>query len=147
MVSVTTSITATWRRAESQLHLVKKLTSDPVILVVEDDRNIRRFVCSVLKRVTKARVLEASDPDSALSIAHSIGRPIDLLISDIGLHAAKTGIELAREISAGEPSTKILLMSGGDFRENSFPAEWRFLAKPFPLLVFLDCVNDLLPDA
>jgi DNA-binding NtrC family response regulator len=97
----------------------------------------------MLKRSTNAFVIEASSPYGALSIARSIGRPIDLLVSDIDLHAAKTGLELAREIAANNPSAAVLLMSGGDSPVGAIPAEWRFLAKPFPLEVLLDCVSEL----
>jgi len=116
---------------------------DPLILVVEDDWGTRRFICSMLKRSTNAFVIEASSPYGALSIAGSIGRPIDLLISDIDLHSAKTGIEVAREIAANNPSVAVLLMSGGASPVGAIPMEWRFLAKPFPLEVFLDCVREL----
>ena len=88
-------------------------------------------------------MIEASGPCDALSMARSMGRPTDLLISDIGLHAAKTGVDLAHEIVADNPSMKVMLISGGGFPEDGIPAEWRFLAKPFPLMVFLDCVNEL----
>ena len=73
--------------------------------------------------------------------------PIDVLISDIALSADKNGIDLARGIGADHPAMRVLLISGGDIPESGIPTEWRFLAKPFPLAVFLDCVHELCPAA
>jgi hypothetical protein len=46
-----------------------------------------------------------------LSKASAIGRPVHLLISDIDLAARKTGIDLAREPAANDPSMSVVLMS------------------------------------
>lgn len=115
----------------------------PAILVVEDDSSIRRFLCTILRQATPALVVDASDPFAALSIARKIGRPINLLISDINLCAGISGIDLARELAATNPALKVLLMSGGDCPQYEISSAWQFLAKPFPIEVFLDCVNAL----
>ena len=117
--------------------------SEPAILVVEDNWSIRRFLCTILKNATPALVVDAADPYTALSIARKIGRPIDLLISDINLSAGINGIDLARQLAATNPSMKVLLMSGGDCSRYEISSGWQFLAKPFPVEVFLDCVNAL----
>ena len=114
-----------------------------LIFVVDDDPSIRSFICRLLKRVTNALVLEAAEPDVALSLAHTIGRPIDLLVSDIDLRAAKTGIDLARELARSYPPMAVLLISARDLPEPDLPAEWRFLAKPFPVPALVDCVREL----
>jgi DNA-binding NtrC family response regulator len=80
-------------------------------------------------------------------MARSAGRAVDMLISDIALSADRNGIQLASELAAEHPSMRVLLISGGDLPEGGIPTEWRFLAKPFPLAVFLDCVHDLCPAA
>ena len=116
----------------------------PLILVVDDDSRTRRFVCTVLKYFTGAVVMEAASPKAALLMALALDRPIDLLVSDIELADAKSGTDLAREVTAASPTTDILLMSGRDCPPCNIPAEWRFLSKPFPTAALLDCVRALL---
>ena len=122
-------------------------TRESLIFVVDDNGGTRRFVCTVLRHTTNALVMEAASPEEALSMARSVGRPIDMLISDIALSADKNGIDLAREIAAEYSAVRVLLISGGDLPESGIPAGWRFLAKPFPLAAFLDCVHDFCPAA
>jgi DNA-binding NtrC family response regulator len=118
-------------------------TADPLILLVEDDPGTRRFISTILRHATSAQVQEASDPFTALSIAHRNGRPIDLLISDIDLSATRTGVDLARELTASNPSIRVLLISAADCPQFELPRPWRFLSKPFQLSEFLNCVNEL----
>lgn len=126
-----------------QTPLQKPAVAEPLIFVVEDDGRIRRFVCSILKYATKALIIGASNPEAAIKMARAIGRPVDLLISDIDLGADKSGVDVAREIGRENPSMKVLLMSGGEFPQCDVPAEWRFIGKPFPIATFLNCVNEL----
>jgi DNA-binding NtrC family response regulator len=122
---------------------LRQTNGEPAILVVEDDSSIRRFLCTILRHATPALVVDAADPFAALSIARKIGRPINLLISDINLCAGISGIDLARELAATNPGLKVLLTSGGDCPQYEISPAWQFLAKPFPIEVFLDCVNAL----
>jgi two-component system, response regulator PdtaR len=117
---------------------------EPLILVVEDDPSIRRFICALLKWAAMARILEAADPQAALSMMRMLSRPIDMLISDIDLRSAKNGIDLAHEISAANPWLKVLLISGGKAPDCEMPQAWRFLEKPFAVAELLDVVTDAL---
>lgn len=117
-------------------------TSDPAILVVEDEPRIRHFVCTLLRRATTLPVAEAEDPFTALSIAHKSSGPIDLLISDINLTTHITGIDLALELGRTNPTMKVLLMSGAD-PPREIPAGWKFLPKPFTAESFLACIASL----
>jgi CheY-like chemotaxis protein len=114
----------------------------PLVLVVEDDARTLQFILTLLRYASPALVLEASDPHGALQAAGAIGRPIDLLISDIDLSDAMTGIDLARELAARHRSMKVVLMSACDLLQSGLPPEWRFLGKPFPIAALLDCVGD-----
>jgi DNA-binding NtrC family response regulator len=125
----------------------RKPNHEPVIFVVEDDSAIRSFLCALLRRATKAFVAEAGDPYIALSMARVAGGPIDLLISDINLSTFINGIDLARELAVTNPSMKVLLISAADSPQSEIPSTWRFLAKPFSMQSFLDCVNVLCPPA
>jgi DNA-binding NtrC family response regulator len=115
----------------------------PLILVVDDDSRTRRFVVALLKYSTEMQVVEAGSPGEALAIAPHLGRPIALLISDIELGDAKTGIDLAGEFAAGDPLMRVLLISGRDRPPREIPPGWRFLAKPFAIATFLECVKEL----
>jgi CheY-like chemotaxis protein len=118
-------------------------SGEPVILVVEDDDGIRRFICTLLRHAMTETVIEAADTDAALSIARKLGRRIALLISDVNLSASLNGVELARELAMADPSMKVLLMSAADGPGCEIPSTWRFLAKPFSIKSLLDCVITL----
>ena len=141
MLSTTTNTKNGFRRQKPLT--LRQANGEPAILVVEDDSSIRRFLCTILRQATPALVVDTADPFDALSIALKIGRPIDLLISDINLSAGISGIDLACELAATNPSMKILLMSGVDRAQYEISPAWQFLAKPFPVKIFLDCVNAL----
>ena len=141
MLSMTTSTGNGFRRQTPVT--LDDTNGQPAILVVEDNWSIRRFLCTILGHATPALIVDAGDPHSALSIARKIGRPIDLLISDINLSAGMSGVDLARELAVTNPSMKVLLMSGGDCTQYEIAPAWQFLAKPFPVEVFLDCVSAL----
>jgi DNA-binding NtrC family response regulator len=115
-------------------------TSEPTILVVEDDAGIRRFICTLLRRATTLSVSEAGDVFTALSIVRKSSGPIDLLISDINLTTHITGIDLALELGKTNPAMKVLLISGTDCPSREIPPAWRFLSKPFTVESFLACV-------
>ncbi len=115
-------------------------SGEPVILVVEDDDGVRRFICTLLKHATTATVVEADNPDAALSVARKLGRWIDILISDVNLSASINGVELAHNLARANPSMKVLLISAADCPAREIPSTWRFLAKPFSIQGLLDCV-------
>jgi DNA-binding response OmpR family regulator len=115
-------------------------SGEPVILVVEDDDGVRRFICTLLRHAMTETVVEAGNPDMALSIARKLGRRIELLISDVNLSASINGVELARNLARANPSMKVLLISGADSPVCEIPLTWRFLAKPFSVQSLLDCV-------
>jgi hypothetical protein len=60
-----------------------------------------------------------------------------------GAARVKTGIDLARELTASNESMKVLLMSARDLPPHGLAPEWRFLAKPFGISALLDSVNEL----
>ncbi len=116
--------------------------TSPLILVVDDDARTRRFVRAVVAYAMAsadavADVIEAEDFFDAHDSARGATRPVDLLITDIGLGKGKSGVELAWDLSSISPRIRILLMSGTDVRENDLPKEWHFLAKPF-------CMSDMV---
>ena len=120
------------------------IDDERVILVVEDDWRTRHFICTVLKYSVNAQVIESSSPRGALFLARELECRIDLLISNIDLGDAKTGMDVAREIVADNPSIGVLLMSGRRrIPPCEIPSAWMFLSIPFPTATFLNCVSQL----
>jgi CheY-like chemotaxis protein len=85
-------------------------TGSETILLVEDEEGIRSLVVGIL-RSRGYTVLEADRPSDALDISKNFEGPIHLLFTDVVM-PQMSGRELAAQISAGRPTTKILYMSG-----------------------------------
>ncbi len=79
------------------------------ILVVEDDADVRAFICGALEEL-KYTVLQAGDAASALQALEREGK-IDLLLTDVIL-PGPNGRELAAAALAKRPGLKILFMTG-----------------------------------
>src|SRR5947209_16286447 len=98
----------------------------PVILLVEDDLGLRRLlrvaVSYAIQSSTRTPdLIEAADSCSALAIARTLLRPIDLLITDIRLGSGPSGLDVARELSRTNPEMEVLLMSANDLPESDLP--------------------------
>jgi PAS domain S-box-containing protein len=79
------------------------------ILVVEDDGEVRAFICAALADLNY-HVLQASDARSALNVLDGEGH-IDLLLSDVIL-PGPNGRELANAALLKRPNLKVLFMTG-----------------------------------
>jgi len=91
---------------EKSVALPKK--SQPLVLVVDDERVIADTLSAILSRSGFA-TMAAYDGASALTLARS--RTPDLLISDV-MMPGMTGVELAITVKQTIPPCKILLFSG-----------------------------------
>ena len=80
------------------------------VLLVEDDHQVRAVARGILER-TGYDVLEASDPDDAVTQAGSHTGPIHLLLTDVVMPLV-SGPELARRLATTRPEMKVLCMSG-----------------------------------
>jgi two-component system cell cycle sensor histidine kinase/response regulator CckA len=80
------------------------------VLVVEDEDGIREVARRVLDR-GGYRVLTAASGQEAIELVHAHDGPIDLLITDV-IMPGMMGHEVAAEIAALRPSTRIMYMSG-----------------------------------
>ena len=96
--------------AESASASIERVPSGKTVLVVEDDRRVRRVSVRRLKELGYA-VIEA---DSGLAALLVIGReePIDVLFTDIVMPGGMTGIDLAHEARRRRPELKVLFTSG-----------------------------------
>ena len=78
------------------------------ILVAEDFRAFREFVCSQLHRRTDVHVVAVDDGLAAVQAAADL-RP-DLVLLDIGL-PTMNGLEAARQIRAQSPASKVVFLT------------------------------------
>ena len=116
--------------------------SDQVVLVVDDEEALRRFMARAL---TDAgfRVLEARDGEEAGALlATLVPDRVGLVVSDIAM-PGMTGAELAKMMTERWPTVPVLLISG----EGTPPADYRggFLPKPFLPGTLVAAVKALLP--
>jgi PAS domain S-box-containing protein len=79
------------------------------ILVVEDDADVRAFICQALQELDYA-VLQAGDAPAALKVLDG-GDHIDLLLTDVIL-PGPNGRELASAAQHLRPQLKVLFMTG-----------------------------------
>jgi len=80
------------------------------ILVVDDEPTIRMLVCEVLEELGYAAV-EAGDANEGLRILRS-NRPIELLITDVGLPNGMNGRQLADAARKNNPDLRVLFITG-----------------------------------
>lgn len=116
-----------------------------VILLVEDETDVRNIVAEILRRA--GHIVHAvdgmADAEAALD---ALTTPLDLLLSDLVLPGVN-GLEVARRVRMRQPDVPVLFMSG--YSENVFaggqPVE-HLLQKPFSARRLLDTIADLLPE-
>ena len=103
-----------------------------VILAVDDDAMVLSVTAESLRDFGYA-VIEAESPRAALEVL--AGNRVDLLFTDISMPGGVNGRQLASEVNARYPETKILFVSGYTNRAGT-PADPdvslpRYLRKPY----------------
>ena len=105
----------------------------PLILLVDDDRETCKFLEELLERPDR-RFVSVHDPEAA--IAAMSQDAFDLLISDINLNAAHSGIDLLRRFKS-EQGSPVVLISGFGTLETAIEAvragAFDYLSKPFEI--------------
>jgi PAS domain S-box-containing protein len=94
---------------EIQERLAPRGRSEEVILVVEDNADVRAYSVSVLSELGYS-VLEAEEPEAALNLLQG-SRRIDLLFTDVVL-PGKSGRELADLAKELRPGLRVLFTTG-----------------------------------
>ncbi|MBF0549876.1 MAG: response regulator [Deltaproteobacteria bacterium] len=79
------------------------------ILVVDDDRSLRKMLCLTLRK-DGFEAIEAADGNQAIKLVES--ESVDLVLTDIVM-PDKEGIQLIIELKRTNPEIKIIAMSGG----------------------------------
>jgi CheY-like chemotaxis protein len=108
------------------------LSGTETVLVAEDDDAVRTAVVRVLQHQGYS-VISAAYADEALRLCANHAGPIDLLLTDVVM-PQMSGAELAKQLLAIRPRTKLLYMSGytddSVVRHGVLEAGVSFLQKP-----------------
>jgi nitrogen-specific signal transduction histidine kinase len=116
------------------------------IFLVEDDRQVRDLACSVLTG-SGYSVLVAENAPEVAKICEQYGNTVHLLLTDVVMPGV-SGREVAKQVTARWPNTKVLYMSG--YTENSIVHHGVldegtfFLPKPFTPSVLTNKVREVL---
>jgi DNA-binding response OmpR family regulator len=115
-------------------------------LLVEDDDQVREVVLSILRR-HGYQLLEARDAEAALLISEQWPGVIHLLLTDVVM-PKMNGRELAKNLVAQRPDTRVLFMSGYTqnviIHHNVLDAGLVLLQKPFTPDALLKKVREVL---
>jgi signal transduction histidine kinase len=124
----------------------KSSGTQPTVLVVDDEPDIRSLVAKILRR-QDYNVLEAGSVKEGLAVASAHHGSLDLLVSDVML-PDRSGRELAEQLRESLPTLKVLYISGytddESVRSGARPAGAKFLQKPFTLGALLGKVREAL---
>ena len=122
------------------------LAAGEVVLVVEDEEQVRSLVVSQLTARGYA-VLSAADGREALRVAEGRAEPIDVLLADVVM-PRMSGPELARLLQRAHPETVVIFMSGyaeeAVLAQGSPGAGGDFIGKPFAVDALTARIRQLL---
>lgn len=118
--------------------------SEPSILIVEDQEGPRKALRMILGSFCRIYTAEAA----SIALEIIAGRPVDLVIIDVGL-PDYSGIELLRRVRARGCDVKVIVMTGGDGSAESAEEAMRlgavaYLLKPFNFLEVIALVKDVI---
>jgi CheY-like chemotaxis protein len=116
------------------------------ILVVDDDRAVRRGTADALRKAGYL-VLEAGSGGDALAALKAHEGEVNLLLTDVQMQKMDGG-ELAELVTAERPDVKVMFMSGytsgAALHDNVRDEGPVFIAKPFVTEVLLRKVRAIL---
>jgi DNA-binding NtrC family response regulator len=118
------------------------------ILIVDDDRDTCTFIESLLLGADR-EIVSAATPDDAITQIRR--EPFDLLISDINLNAAQTGLDVLRAFKADHTAGQVVLISGFGTLETAIEATragaFDYISKPFDIAEIKRTVERALAQA
>ena len=128
-------------RPSDDFRTVPLRAHEATILVVDDDRDVRRLAVSCLESLGY-EVLAADGGHAALDVATSNAK-IDMVLIDIAMPEI-TGVEAMEAILKKRPAVPFLYMTGYVGLTKLDPSEQRVLKKPFTIAELAAKVEELL---
>jgi PAS domain S-box-containing protein len=126
-------------------HVMPEAATGEIILVVEDDADVRAYSVGALRELGYT-VVEASDGPSALAVLDE--RPVDLVFTDVVLPGGMSGADVAQQARNRRPNIKVLFTSG--YSRNAIVHQGRLdrgvqlITKPFTFEGLANKVRDIL---
>ena len=112
----------------STVHLTAPSAPAPMVLIVEDDPDVRSMAATAVDQVEANRA-EAASAEDALTFLHDHAPDVGVIFTDVELPGRLDGIDLARVASLRWPWIKVLITTGGE-RIRDVPGNLVFLPKP-----------------
>ena len=124
------------------MDMVRPDPSSHLVLIVDDDCRIRRYIKTIL-RSANFQVLEAADGLEALEVFYACGK-IDLVITDIRM-PRMTGTDLAISLRSDRPAIPLIFVSGEPVPADMVDPKKGicFVAKPFAPNALLETANQI----
>jgi len=111
------------------------------ILLVEDDPIVGALVCAALTDWGH-EITRATTADQAMTLITS-GEAFDLVLTDVVMPGAASGLDLARTVRQLRPGLPVVLATG--YSEGIVAGEgFRVLAKPFRMETLINAIEDAL---
>ena len=123
---------------------LRDCSTDPLILVVDDDQGVRDLTGSMLEMKGYA-VVCASNGEEAVNLFKTFGARIRLLVIDIVM-PTMSGPIIAQRLREFRPDLPVLFVSGliKPPQFQGLTEEW-FLRKPYTQRLLIDKIRELLP--
>src|SRR5881396_1011336 len=104
------------------------------ILIVDDDPATCEFIEDLLA-APEREFVASQDPEDA--IARMRDTAFDLVVTDLNLNAARSGLDVLRTLTAKSPAVPVILISGFGTLETAIDAvragAFDFISKPFEI--------------
>lgn len=115
-----------------------------IVLVVEDDVDLRSFLELALRRRATRTIRTAADPQEALAIL--AGEAVDVLVTDLQM-PGMTGLELIERVRGDHPDLPVIMMTAHGTMEHAVQALRHhvdeFLVKPLSAATLIPTVARL----
>jgi len=120
----------------------KRAASGETVLIVDDEATLRMLISETLDDLGYA-VIEASNGEAALRLIDS-NTGIDLLVTDIGMPGALSGVQLAEAAHKSQPDLEILFVTGYAEGRVHLKPRMHLLNKPFTMEQFAQKVTAIM---
>ncbi|CAD7735131.1 Sensor kinase CckA [Xanthomonas hydrangeae] len=119
-------------------------TTQPIVLLVEDDANLR-VVCEMTLAAGGYDFQSVKGPVQAFEVLKT-GQSFDLVLSDLKIPGQIDGQSFIRELRQMGIRIPAILTSGYSFDDSQLPEATCFLAKPYTFRTLLDLIKDCLSE-